>query len=63
MLRGLTLTALLVVLRDHAGTVLLGVMVSLTAFVIFYLLTVFALSWGTSTLGYSRELRIRGAAR
>ncbi len=46
---------MLVVLRDHPGTVVLGVMVSLTAFVIFYLLTVFALSWGTSALGYSRE--------
>ena len=28
---------------------------SLTAFVLFYLMTVFALSWGTSALGYTRE--------
>ena len=28
---------------------------SLTAFVTFYLMTVFTLSWGTSALGYSRE--------
>lgn len=28
---------------------------SLSAFVLFYLMTVFALSWGTSALGYSRE--------
>jgi metabolite-proton symporter len=43
------------VLTKHTGTVILGVLVSLTAFVIFYLMTVFALSWGTSALGYSRE--------
>jgi metabolite-proton symporter len=43
------------VIRDHLGTLLLGVLVSLTAFVIFYLMTVFTLSWGTSQLGYSRE--------
>jgi metabolite-proton symporter len=43
------------VLRDHTGTLVLGILVSLTAFVIFYLMTVFALSWGTSALGYSRE--------
>jgi metabolite-proton symporter len=46
---------MLVVFRDHAGTLVLGVLVSLTAFVIFYLMTVFALSWGTSALGYGRE--------
>ena len=46
---------MLTVLRDHSGTLFLGVLVSLTAFQIFYLMTVFSLSWGTSTLGYSRE--------
>jgi len=46
---------MLTVLRNHTGTLLLGVLVSLTAFVIFYLMTVFALSWGTNALGYSRE--------
>ena len=46
---------MLAVIRDHTGTVLLGILVSLTAFVIFYLMTVFALSWGTGALGYSRE--------
>jgi len=30
-------------------------MVSLATFVLFYLMTVFALSWGTTTLGYNRE--------
>jgi len=47
------------VLRDHPGTVAMGVLVSLTAFVIFYLMTVFSLSWGTAAppngLGYSRD--------
>src|SRR5437899_378299 len=46
---------MLVVSRDHAGTLFLGILVSLSAFVVFYLMTVFALSWGTSALGYSRE--------
>ena len=43
------------VITQHAGTLFLGVLVSLTAFMIFYLMTVFSLSWGTSALGYSRE--------
>jgi metabolite-proton symporter len=43
------------VFRHHFGTLVLGVLVSLSAFVIFYLMTVFALSWGTSALHYSRE--------
>src|SRR5207342_3949377 len=43
------------VLKHHAATLFLGVLVSLTAFQIFYLMTVFTLSWGTSALGYTRE--------
>ena len=43
------------VFRDYAGTLVLGVLVSLAAFQIFYLMTVFTLSYGTSALGYSRE--------
>ena len=47
------------VLRDHPWTVAMGVLVSLTAFVIFYLMTVFSLSWGTGAppngLGYGRD--------
>jgi MFS family permease len=31
-----------------------GTLVSLATFVVFYLMTVFALSWGTAALGYSR---------
>ena len=43
------------VFRDHSGALLVGTMVSLATFVLFYLMTVFALSWGTTTLGYNRE--------
>lgn len=46
---------MLAVLRDHSKVLVVGVVVSLTAFVLFYLMTVFALSWGTSALGFSRE--------
>ena len=46
---------MLTVLRDHAGTLVTGVLVSLATFVLFYLMTVFSLSWGTTALGYSRE--------
>jgi MFS family permease len=43
------------VFRDHAGTVALGVVIALSAFVSFYLMSVFALTWGTGSLGFSRE--------
>jgi len=43
-----------VVFRDHLGTVFKGVLVSLATFVLFYLMTVFALSWGTTALQYNR---------
>ena len=46
---------ILEVFRDHARTLLAGILVCLSTFVLFYLMTVFALSWGTTTLGYSRE--------
>jgi metabolite-proton symporter len=46
---------IVVVLRDHFRTLCLGVLVALTAFMIFYLMTVFTLVWGTGALGYSRE--------
>ena len=35
--------------------VLAGTLLALATFVLFYLMTVFALSWGTSRLGYTRE--------
>ena len=44
-----------VVFRDHSRTLIIGVLVCLATFVLFYLMTVFALAWGTSALGYSRE--------
>src|SRR3982751_5296989 len=46
---------ILEVCREHPGTLLAGVLVSLATFVLFYLMTVFALSWGTTALGYSRQ--------
>jgi metabolite-proton symporter len=42
------------VIRDHGGTVVLGILSSLATFVLFYLLTVFSLSWGTTALGFDR---------
>ena len=45
---------ILVVFRDYPSTLLAGLMLSLATFVLFYLMTVFALSWGTSALGFSR---------
>lgn len=46
---------MLVVFRDYSGALLVGTLVSLATFVLFYLMTVFALSWGTTALGYSRD--------
>jgi len=46
---------ILVVFRNHARTLLVGTLISLATFVLFYLMTVFALSWGTTAMGYSRE--------
>ena len=43
-----------VVFRDHFSTLVAGILVSLATFVLFYLMTVFALSWGTTALHYSR---------
>jgi metabolite-proton symporter len=43
------------VIRDHGGTVVLGILSSLATFVLFYLLTVFSLSWGTTALGFDRS--------
>ncbi|HEY1913454.1 MAG TPA: MFS transporter [Vicinamibacterales bacterium] len=43
------------VFRKHSCALLMGILLSLTAFVLFYLMTVFMLSWGTSALGYTRD--------
>ena len=46
---------MLVVLKEHLSIVVAGTAASLATFVLFYLMTVFALSWGTSALGFSRD--------
>ncbi len=43
------------VVREFPARLLLGVFASVVTFVVFYLMTVFSLSWGVSQLGYSRE--------
>jgi metabolite-proton symporter len=43
------------VLREHPVTLLLSTLMATTTFVVFYLMTVFTLSWGTSQLGYVRQ--------
>jgi metabolite-proton symporter len=43
------------VLRDHTRVLVLGTLIALCTFVLFYLMTVFTLSWGTSKLGFSRK--------
>ena len=45
---------MLAVIREHAATLVLGTFAATATFVVFYLMTVFALSWGTSKLGYPR---------
>ncbi len=42
------------VFREHTPALVAGILSSLATFLLFYLLTVFTLSWGTSMLGYSR---------
>src|SRR4051794_3121426 len=42
------------VVRDHGGALVRGVLMSLATFVLFYLMTVFTLTWGTTALGYTR---------
>jgi metabolite-proton symporter len=43
------------VFRNHTGTLVAGTLTSLATFVLFYLMTVFTLSWGTTALGFSRD--------
>jgi metabolite-proton symporter len=45
---------MLTVLRHHLHALVAGILVCLATFVLFYLMTVFALSWGTTALHYSR---------
>jgi metabolite-proton symporter len=46
---------MLTVLTQHTRALIAGTFAALATFVIFYLMTVFALSWATSKLGYSRD--------
>lgn len=43
------------VIAQHPRTLIAGTFAAVATFVLFYLMTVFTLSWGTSRLGYSRE--------
>ncbi|HWD86804.1 MAG TPA: MFS transporter [Mucilaginibacter sp.] len=43
------------VFTRHTKTILLGTFASVTNFLLFYLMTVFTLSWGTSALHYSKS--------
>ena len=42
-------------LRHHWRQVIVGTLVGVGLFVLFYLLTIFCLSWGTTKLGFTRE--------
>jgi MFS family permease len=46
---------MLTVLREHSRVLVLGMFAATATFVIFYLMTVFTLSWAVSELGFSRE--------
>ena len=46
---------MMVVFRTFPVRLVLGVLVSLATFVLFYLMTVFALTWGTTALGFTRQ--------
>ncbi len=43
------------VLRQHTWALVRGTLLPLSGFVLFYLMSVFALSWGTTALGYDRN--------
>ena len=45
---------MITVCTQHPRTLILGTFAATATFVVFYLMTVFSLSWGTSALGYSR---------
>ncbi|HVO46478.1 MAG TPA: MFS transporter [Steroidobacteraceae bacterium] len=46
---------ILAVCREYPAELVLGTFAATATFVVFYLMTVFALSWGTSALGYPRS--------
>lgn len=43
------------VFTKHTRAIILGTLATITTFLLFYLMTVFTLSWGTSALHYSRN--------
>ena len=45
----------LTVFREHTKTLVLGTFIALATFVLFYLMTVFTLSWATTKLDFSRH--------
>ncbi|MDB5125231.1 MAG: yhjE [Mucilaginibacter sp.] len=44
-----------VVFTKHTKAIILGTIITITTFLLFYLMTVFTLSWGTSALHYQRS--------
>lgn len=50
---------ILVVCREHTRTLVLATLAAVTTFVVFYLMTVFTLAWGTAELGYTRQEFLR----
>lgn len=46
---------MLTVFAEHSGKLLLGTFAAVATFVVFYLMTVFALNWGTTALHYARK--------
>ena len=46
---------MITVFTRHSRALVLGTLIGISVYVIFYLTTVFALSWGTAALGYTRN--------
>jgi len=46
---------ILAVVRDHTSTLILATLAAVTTFVVFYVMTVFTLNWGTTKLGFPRQ--------
>ena len=46
---------IVVVCREHTRTLVLATFAAVTTFVVFYLMTVFTLDWGTNKLGFARR--------
>jgi metabolite-proton symporter len=50
---------ILVVCREHLAKVVLATLAAITTFVVFYIMTVWTLAWGTAELGYTRQEFLR----